>query len=115
MYTIAEAKKLRCPYVDKKCETDKCMAWEVVSKYDDILYENSSTIDSNREEQLLKDGYQQLPAHGLGLALKQFFPMTKDESSKAQGNTYGTQLFYGRETTDQSVWLGRCSCLNKGE
>ena len=115
MYTIMQAEELRCPYVDKKCETEKCMAWEFVSDFSDITYENSSTIEDSVKLQLEKDGYFPLPAHGLGLELKKYFPMTEEETIKARGNTYGTQLFFGKRTEDKSLWLGRCSCLNKGE
>lgn len=115
MYTLVQAEKLRCPYVDKKCETTKCMGWEFVSEFSDIAYENSSTMQDEDREKLEKAGYFPLPAHGLGLELKKYFPMTESETNKAKGNTYGTQLFFGKRTEDQSLWLGRCKCLSKGE
>lgn len=115
LYTMTQAESLRCPYVDKNCETEKCIAWEVVSNFDDIIYENSSTIEESTKIKLEKDGYFPLPAHGIGLELKKYFPMTEDEINKARGNTYGTQLFFGRKTEDKTKWFGRCSCLNKGE
>lgn len=115
MFKIAEAESLRCPYVDKNCVTEKCMAWEIVSKFSDITYENSSTIEESTKIKLEKDGYFPLPAHGLGLELKQYFPMTEEETFKARGNTYGTQLFFGKITEDKTLWLGRCKCLSKGE
>ena len=116
MYLEVDAKKLRCPYVDKKCETTECMAWNWISQYGDIRYENVNLLSDSDRAKLLAEGWQELPAHGYGLALKQLFPMTPDEVQKlgSDGNRFGTQLFFGMPTDDQTKWLGQCSCLNPG-
>lgn len=111
MYTKDQAEKIRCPYVDKKCVTDGCMAWEWLSKFGDIAYENALTLKETRKQELLDKGYVELPSHGLGLALKSFHPMTEEEKTKLAGNTFGTQLFFGLETLDKSKWIGACSCV----
>lgn len=111
MYLETDAKKMECPYKDKKCVTDKCMGWEWVSKFGDIIYENALSFGDEQRTTLLEKGYVEIPAHGLGLALKQFYPMTEDEKQKVKNNTFGTQLFFGLETSDKTKWVGDCTCV----
>ena len=111
MFFQADASKLRCPYVDKKCETEKCMGWKWLAKFEDIVYENASTLTDARRKELENAGYQELPSYGLGLALKSFYPLTEDEKIKAKGNTIGTQLFFGKPTEDKTKWVGDCSLI----
>ena len=114
MYTEKEAKKYRCPNVTENCVGSKCMAWEWVSKFDDIIYENALTLKDGDKEKLLEKGYVELPAHGLALDLKAFFPITDDEKVKMKELTFGTQLLFGKETSDQTKWIGKCCSCNKG-
>lgn len=104
MYLENEAKKMECPYKDKSCVTDKCMGWEWVSKFGDIVYENALSLKDEQRKSLEDAGYVEIPSHGLGLALKQFYPMTDDERQKVKNNTFGTQLFFGLETKYFSQW-----------
>ena len=114
MFTEEEAKKLECPYKDKKCVTDECMAWDWFSRFSDVAYENASIITEKRRKELKELGYIELPAHGGGLALKELFPMTEEEKTKAASNAFGNQLFFGLLTDDKSKWYGHCSCLTSG-
>lgn len=111
MYLETDAKKMECPYKDKKCVTDKCMGWEWVSKFGDIVYENALSLKDEQRKSLEDAGYAEIPSHGLGLALKQFYPMTDDERQKVKNNTFGTQLFFGLETKDKTKWVGDCTCV----
>lgn len=113
MHREAEAKEFRCPNVSENCVGSKCMAWEWVSKFEDIIYENAQMISDTRKKDLEKLGYNELPAHGLILGLKTFFPITEEEKTKMANMTFGTQLLFGKETTDTSVWIGRCSSCTK--
>lgn len=111
MYKESVAKELECPYKDKLCVVDKCMSWVWFSKFKDVAYENASEITDRRRNELATMGYIELPAHGGGLLLKQFFPMSIDEVAKAKTNAYGNQLLFGLPTENRELWLGHCSCL----
>ena len=113
MYTRKDAQELRCPFVDKKCITIGCMSWEWISQLGDIRYENSSLLSDENRSKLLLDGYRELPAHGFGLTFKKFFPMTEEEIKKMSvNNTFGTQLFFGKDTNDITKWIGQCKAIN---
>ena len=112
MYSKVEAEELRCPYVDKNCVVNRCMAWNWVSKFEDVKYENATLLSDQERIRLENNGYRELPAHGFGFNIKKFFPMTKEECSKiAKNNTYGTQLFFGKDTEDESKWYGLCGAV----
>ena len=109
------AESFECPYKDKKCSTENCMAWSWESDFCEAIYKNNLSINFEKDSKMLKEkGYVELPAHGFGLDLKTYFPMTIEEKQDAAKAGYGNQVIFGLRTTDKSLWLGKCSCLSSG-